>query len=125
MSSAQRAGKLGLGGAAIAQQRVERARAVAVADQGEAEVAFAERAVHLAREQLRLDPLGALEPPGGARDPARQQGLQRARWREIGDQRRLERDERFRALTLDDDVVLGAQAVREGIARRARLALRA
>jgi hypothetical protein len=80
----QGAPELGERRAAIAQQRVERPRAVAVADQGEAEVGVA---IGMAREQLGLDALGPLEPPGGAGDARGQQALQRALWRQVIDQR--------------------------------------
>jgi hypothetical protein len=53
----QRPPELGQRGAAIAQERVERPGAVAVADQGEAEIPIA---VGMQREQLGLDALGAL-----------------------------------------------------------------
>jgi hypothetical protein len=38
---------------------------------------------HLAREQLGLDPLSALEPPGGPGDAAGQEVLQRAVGRQL------------------------------------------
>ena len=83
--------------AGVAQERVEGARVVAVADQREPEVATAERAMHLACEQLGLDALGALEPPGGPRDAASQQALERAFGRQLVHERRLERVELARS----------------------------
>src|SRR5918996_3002369 len=68
LERAQRAPELGHRRAAIAQQRLERPRPVAVADQGEPDPAA--RDVTLL-EQLRLDAIRAREPPGGDRDPAR------------------------------------------------------
>jgi hypothetical protein len=121
LEGAQRPRKLGLGGAAIAQQGVERARAVAVADQREAEVAIAEHAVHLAREQLGLDALGALEPPGGAGDARGEQALQGAIGGQLLDQRRFERRELGRLLVADDDEFLRAETVLECVLRRSRL----
>jgi hypothetical protein len=116
----QRAPQLGERRAAVAQQRVEGARAVAVADQGQAEVAVT---IGMALEQLGLDALGALEPPGGARDAAGKQALQRALGREFVHERRLEGGELGRLLVADDDEFLRAQPVLEGVLGGARLAL--
>src|SRR5690606_10338632 len=82
----------------------------------------AERIAHLAREQFRLDALRALEPPGGAGDAAGEQALQRTLRREVVDQLRFERGERLCALARDHRELLGAKAVAQRIARRARLA---
>jgi hypothetical protein len=117
----QRAPQLGERRAAIAQQGVERPRAVAVADQRKPEVALA---VGMALEQLGLDPLGALEPPGGAGDARGEHGLERALRRQLLEQRRLERFKLGGTLARQHDVLLRAQAVLEGVLRRARLAFR-
>jgi hypothetical protein len=91
-------------------------------DQREAEVAIAEHAHHLAREQLGFDSFRPLEPPGRANGTAREQALQRTVRREVGRQRRLECGEGLCALAVDQDVLLRTQPVLE---RVARLALRA
>jgi hypothetical protein len=85
----QRAHELGLRGAAIAQQGLERPGAIAVADQREPDAAVRDRSQTL-REQIDLDPLRPLEPPGGARDAPDQDVLQGAVRRQLVDQRRLE-----------------------------------
>jgi hypothetical protein len=118
----QGAPKLGERRAAIAQERVERARAVAIADQGKPEVAVVEQALHFARKKLGLDALGSLEPPGGAGDARGKQALQGPLWGQFLDQRGLERREFPRALVANDHELLGAKAVLEGVLRRARLA---
>ena len=64
----------------------------------------------------------AREPPGGDRDAARQHHLERADRRELLDQRGLEGSELVSVLLRQHDVLLRAQAVLEGILRRARLA---
>jgi hypothetical protein len=112
--------KLGERAAAIAQQGVERAGAVAVADQRQRQVAAA--VPQPVGKKLHLDPLGALEPPGGAHDPAGQQELEAAFGCQLLEQRRLERGERLGVL-VGNQVLVGAQPVLEGILRHARLAL--
>jgi hypothetical protein len=107
--------------AAIAQQRVERPRAVAVADQGEAEIGVA---IGIAREQFGLDALGAIEPPSGADDAPGKQALQRARGRQLIHQRRLERLEFFAVLAGDHHEFLRAKTMLQSVLGRARLAFR-
>ena len=102
----QRPPQLGERAAAVAQQRVEGARAVAVADQREAEVAVA---TAFSREQVGLDALGALKTPGGRDDPLREQALQRALGRQLFEQRRLERIELARALLARQHEVFGRE----------------
>jgi hypothetical protein len=75
LEGAQRAPELGERAAAIAQEGVERARAVAIADQGVPETP-ARKAV--LGEQFCFEPLGALEPPGRGDDPPREHGLESA-----------------------------------------------
>jgi hypothetical protein len=125
LERAQRAPQLGHGGTPVAQQRVERARAIAVAHQGKAEPAPAAlAALGLQGEQLALDPIGALEPPGGDHQAPRQQGLQRADRREIVRQRVGHGLERTGVLVVQQDELFGAQAVLERVLGGARLALR-
>ena len=64
LERAQRAHELGQRGAAVTQQRGQGAGAVAIADQRETEVALP---APLMAEQLGLDPIGPLQPPGGDR----------------------------------------------------------
>jgi hypothetical protein len=117
----QCAPQLGQRRAAITQERVERPRAVAVADQGLAEIGVA---IGMAREQLGLDPLGPLEPPGGAGDARGEHGLERARRRQLFHQRRLERLEFFAVLAGDNHEFLCPQAVLQSVLGGARLAFR-
>jgi hypothetical protein len=70
-----------------------------------------------------LDPLGALEPPGGAGDTRGEHRLERTLWRQLLNQRRFERRELLRVLVADDHEFLGAKTVLERVLRRARLAL--
>jgi hypothetical protein len=86
----QGAPQLGQRRAAIAQERIERPRAVAIADQGHTGIPLAPQMV---LEQPGLDVLGALEPPGGPGDAPGEQGLQGAIGCQLLDQRRLERGE--------------------------------
>jgi hypothetical protein len=120
LEGAQRAPELGERAAAIAQERVEAARAVAVADQGQTEAA-ADKAV--LGEQLPLKPLGPLEPPGGGDDPAREHGLERARGCQFCEQRGLERGECGGALARQHDALLRAKTVLKGVLCRAGLAV--
>jgi hypothetical protein len=115
----QRAPELGQRAAAVTQQGVERPAAVAVADQREAEIRVA-----LDGEQLGLDPLGALEPPGGAGDATGEHALQGAIGGQLLDQRRLERAEFLRMLVADDHEFPGAKTMLEGVLRRSGLAFR-
>jgi hypothetical protein len=116
----QGAPELGERRTAIAQQRVERARAIAVADQGQAEIPLPPQAV---LKQPGLHALGALQPPGGAGDAPGEHGLQRALRRQFLDQRRLERGEFLRLLVADDHEFLCTQAVLQSVLGRARLTL--
>jgi hypothetical protein len=102
LERAQRAPKLGERAAAIAQERVEAARTVAVADHRVAEIGVV---VGIPLEQLSLlaaglgrgpqprsggQALGALQPPDRGDDPLRERVLQRAHRRQFLHQRRLE-----------------------------------
>jgi hypothetical protein len=118
LEGAQRAVELGLRAAAVAHQGLDAAGAVAVADQRQGEAVFAALAVC---EQLGLDALGALEPPGGAHDPAGQQPLHHALGCQLREHRGLQRGEGLRVLVVEHEVFLGAEAVPEGVLRRARL----
>jgi hypothetical protein len=117
----QPAPELGERATAIAQERVERPRAVAVADQGQAEIPLPPQVV---LKQPGLDPLGALKPPGSAGDAPSQQALQRVRGRQLIHQRRLKRSEFLRLLVADHHEFLGAKPVLQGVLCRARLAFR-
>ena len=117
----QRAPELGERAAAIAQQRVEAARAVAVADEGEPEAAAGKVVLG---EQLRLEPLGPGETPGGGDDPLREHGLQRALRRQLLHQCSLERGKLGGTLARQHDALLRAQTVLQRVLRRARLAFR-
>jgi hypothetical protein len=120
LQQAQRAPQLGERAAAVAQQGVERAGAVAVTDQGQAEIA-----VHaMAAEQLSLDPLGALQPPGRTGDARGQKVLQGTDWRQLLDQRCLQRLELLLILAADHREPVCAHPVVERIARRWRHAFR-
>jgi hypothetical protein len=110
----QRPPELGLRGAAIAQQRLERSGAVAVADQREPDAAVRDRSQTL-REQIDLDPLRPLEAPGGARDPTDHDALQDALGRQLRDQRRLERCEPGGVLVRQHHVLRCAQPVLQGV----------
>ena len=114
LEGAQRARELGLRGAAVAEHGLDRAGAVAVADQRESDPDLRDVAP---LEHLDLDPLGALESPSGARDPPHEHALQDAHGRELGDQRRLERRERGAVLDRQHHVLCCAQAVLQGILR--------
>ena len=91
---------------------------MAIADQREAEVTIA---VGMAREQLGLDTLGALEPPGGAGDARGEQVLHDTLRGQLRQQRRLERGKLLRVLVADHAEFLGAKTMLEGVLRRARL----
>jgi hypothetical protein len=67
------------------------------------------------REQLDLHAIGAGEPPGGDRDPAREHGLQRPLGRQLLEQRRLKRGKLNGVLVRQHDVVRRAHAVIEGV----------
>jgi hypothetical protein len=119
LERAQGSPELGHGRAAIAQQRLERARALAVAKEREPEAAAQITAL---LEQLDFDPVRPREPPRGdcdaAREPprgdcdaAREHGLQRAAGRQLLDQRGLERGELRRVLVRQHEMLLCAQAV--------------
>jgi hypothetical protein len=99
---------------------VSNARAVAVAGQRQPEIVLA---THAELEQLGLDPVGALEPPGGAHDPRDQEGLQHALRRQLAHKRRLERLVVLLLLGADQ-IVVGAQAVLQRVLRRAGFAFR-
>jgi hypothetical protein len=71
----ERAPELSQRRAAIAQQRVERPRAIAIADQRHTEIPLAPQ---IMPEQLVLDALGTLEPPDGAGDAPGEHALHRA-----------------------------------------------
>jgi hypothetical protein len=116
----ERAPQLGQRGAAIAQERVERPGAVAVADQGQTEIPLAPQVV---TKQPGLDALGALEPPDGAGDARGEQALQVALGGQLRQQRCLERGEFFGVLVAHHHEFLGAKTVFEGVLRRSRLAL--
>jgi hypothetical protein len=90
---------------------------VAVADQRQGEIAVV---VLAKREQLGLDPLGALEPPGSTHNPAGQQALHHALGRQLLEHRRLQRGEGLRVLVVQHEVFLGGQAVPERVLRRTR-----
>ena len=115
----QRAPELGQRRAAIAQQRVERPGAVAVADHGQPEIPITPGMPH---EQLGLDALGTLEPPSGAGDARGEQPLQRAVGRQLLAQRRLQRHEFRRLLVAHHHEFLRTEPVLERVLRRARLA---
>jgi hypothetical protein len=100
--------------------RLERAAAVAVADQGEPEPAV--RHVTLL-DQLDLDAIGPSQPPGGDRDAPCEHGLQRAHRRQLLDQRRLEVGELGGILVRQHHMPLRAHAVLQRILRRTRVAL--
>ena len=87
----ERAPELGHDGAAVAHQRVEAAGGVAVADQGEPGIGVL---VAAELEHFGLQPIGALQAPGGDRDAAREQGLQDADRRQLREDGGLERRER-------------------------------
>jgi hypothetical protein len=115
----ERAPELGHRGAAIAQERLERARAVAVADQREA---WAGVAIAALLEQLDLQAIGARETPRGKRDPTREHGLQRTDGRQLVDHGRLECSELGGVLLRQHYELLRAQAVLQCIPRRSGLA---
>ena len=117
LSVLQRAPELGHGRAAIAQQGLERARAVAVADQGEPEPTVGAAAL---LEQLGFDAIRARQTPRGDRDAPREHGLQRADRRQLRDQRRLEPGELGAVLVRQHEMLLRAHAVLQGILRRPR-----
>ena len=119
LERAQRAPELGHRRAAIAQQRLERARAVAIPDQGEPEAAARDPAL---LEQLGFDAVRPRETPRGDRDAAREHGLQRADRRQLRDQRRLEIGELGGILVRQHEMLLRAHAVLERILRRPGLA---
>jgi hypothetical protein len=73
-----------------------------------------------ALEQLGLDPLGALEPPGGAGDAPGEHALERALGCQLLDQRCLERGKFLRVLVADHDEFLGAKTALQGVLRRSR-----
>ena len=77
----ERALELGLGGGAVAHQRLDAAGVVAVADQGEPEVGIAHAP---ALEHLGLHPVGAHQAPGGADHALREHALKRADRGELG-----------------------------------------
>jgi hypothetical protein len=131
LERAQRAPQLGHGGTPVAQQRVERARAIAVTHQRQPEPAQAALVALVALvalgpqgEQFPLDPVGPLEPPGGDHQAPGQKALQRADRREIVRQRVGHGLERCGILVVQQDELFGAQAVPERVLCRARLALR-
>jgi hypothetical protein len=107
LERAQAAGELGERRAAVAQERREGARAVAVAGQDAAEIGLAA----LVGEQLGLDPVGARETPGGDRDALREHRLERAGRRQIREQGRLERAEPGAVLVRQQDEALRAEAL--------------
>ena len=110
--------KLGQRRVAIAHQGVERAAAVALPDQRQAQVGAAADAE---AEHLRLDPLGALEPPRRAHDPAGEDFLERAHRRQLLEDRRFHRGERLDVLVIHQ-VLVGAKPVPEGVPGRTGLA---
>ena len=61
-------------------------------------------------EELDLEPLGALEAPGGGDDAPREHGLERALRRQILEQHRLECFERSGVLTRQHDVFFALEA---------------
>ena len=119
LERAQAARELGHGGVAVAQQGLDRPRAVAVTHQGEAGVGAL---VAAELERLGFHAIGALQAPGGDRDAPREGGLQRPDGRQLREQRPLQVSERRRILLGEHDVPHRAQAVLQGILRRARLA---
>ena len=92
---------------AIAQQRLERARAVAVADQGEPKPAMRDLPL---LEQLGFNAVRPRQAPGGDRDPAREHALERADRRQLRDQRRLDPGELGSILVREQEMLLRAQA---------------
>ena len=116
LEGAQRAPELGHGGAAVAQERLEAAGAVAVADQGHAEASVLPAPL---LEQLDLHAIGPCQTPGGDRDPAHQHDLERPDRCELIHQRRLERLKLDGILVRQHDVLQGAHAVPQRILRRA------
>ena len=116
----ERAPELGHGGAAVAQERLEAAGAVAVADQRHADPGVLPAPL---LEQLDLHAIGARQTPGGDRDPARQHELQGTFRRQLIQQRRLERLKLDGILVRQHDVLQGAHAVLQRILRRPGLAL--
>ena len=121
----QRAPQLGHGRAAVAQQGVERARTVAIAHQPQAEPVGLPAALAALIEQLALDPIGALEPPGRDGEALGEHALQRPLGRQVALQPLGQRRELPGVLVVDQDEGLGAKPVLEGVAGRARLAGRA
>jgi hypothetical protein len=118
LERAQRTPELGHRRAAIAEQRLERARAVAVADQRKPEAAVRTLAL---REQLELDAVGPREAPRRHRDAAREHGLQHPDRRELLEQRRLERGKLSGILVRQHEILPRAQAVLKRIPRRRAL----
>jgi hypothetical protein len=114
LERAQGAPEFGHGGTAIAQQCLERARAVAVADQGEPEPAAREPAL---LEQLGFNAIRPRQAPGGDRDAAREHTLERADRRQLRDQCRLEAGELGGVLVRQHEILLRAQAVLQRIRR--------
>ena len=68
----ERAPELGHRGAAVAQERLEAAGAVAIPDQGHADPGVLPAPL---LEQLDFHAIGARQPPGGDREPAREHEL--------------------------------------------------
>jgi hypothetical protein len=117
---AQRAPQLGERAAAIAQQRVEGAGIVAIANQGETEAVTGE---HVLGEQLGLEALGARQAPARGDDPLREHGLERACGGELLEQLRLEGFEGGGALARQHDAFLSAKTMLQRVLRRSCLAL--
>jgi hypothetical protein len=122
LQRAQRAPQLGHGRAAIAQHGVERARAVAIAHQGHAEPVVALLEIALDAERLGLDPVGALEPPGGDQQAPGEQALHPALGCDVAEQQRRQGLELLGALVVEQGGAAGAQAVPERVPGDPRLA---
>jgi hypothetical protein len=108
LERAERPHELGHGGAAVAQQRLEAAGAVAVADQRDAGATVAPASLG---EHLDLHAIGAGKPPSGDRDAPREHRLERAEGCELIEERRLEHGELHGILVRQYDMHLRAHPV--------------
>jgi hypothetical protein len=112
LQRAQRAHELGHRRAAVAHQSLERSGAIAVADHAEAKIAAGDATL---LEQLDLDPLRSVEPPGGARDAPDQDALQGALRRQLVLERFFQGGELAGILVREHHVPHGPQAVLQRI----------
>ena len=121
LEQAQRAPELRQRRAAIAQQRLKRPGAIAVANQGEAGAALRDLTLF---EQLDLDAIRPREPPGGNRDPPREARSGALRPAPAPRPARLRaRANSARILVRQHEVLLRAHAVFQRVLRGARLAI--